>query len=174
MFFGAFIVDFEIWLLVCRPKLSLLHILTIVTCLHMNFYTGALFNPFWLLHRCCLHPHTFPLHMLHNVPSLDLMAVAPLLIGAEEEEEPREVTPITITISILAILTVGTMRAPLGRTPGVTAATSSSRNKEGNTSGLDRLDANFAATLNILHFNALSLCIMRIKPRPTSPLVMLQ
>jgi hypothetical protein len=27
--------------------------------------------------------------------------------------------------------------------------------------------------LNILHFNALSLCIMRIKPRPTSPLVML-
>jgi hypothetical protein len=28
--------------------------------------------------------------------------------------------------------------------------------------------------LNILHFNALSLCIMRIKPQPTSPLVMLQ
>jgi len=112
--------------------------------------------------------------MLHNVPSLDLMAVASFLIGVEEEEEAREVTPVTITISILGSLTVGTVGAPLGRTPVVTATIGSSRNKKGNTNGFGILDANFVATLNALYFNALSLCIMRIKPRSTSLLVMLQ
>jgi hypothetical protein len=140
----------------------------------MNFYKGALFNPFQLLHRCCPHPHNLPLHMLHSVPFLDLMAVAPLLIGAEEEEEAGEVTLAAIITNILASLTVETVGALPSRTPGAMAATGSSRNKAGNTSGLGRLDANFAATSNTLHNNALSLCIMGIKPQPTSPFVMLQ
>jgi len=55
-----------------------------------------------------------------------------------------------------------------------TRSYNNSRNKEGNTSGLGRLDANFTTISNTLHNNALSLCIMGIKPRPTSPLVMLQ
>jgi len=174
MFFRAFVVNFEIWLLVYRPKLSLLRTLSsIVTCLRMNFYTGALFNPFQLLHCCFPHPHTFHLYMMHSMPSLDLMAVAPLLIRAKEEEEVGEVTLTTI-ITCLPSLNMETMGGPLGRTPRATTATSTSRNKEGNISGLGRLDANFAATSDTLHSIALSLCIIGIKPQPTSSLVMLQ
>jgi len=154
-------VNFEIWLLVYQPKLSPLHTLSsIVTCLRINFCTEALFNPFQLLHRCFPHPHTLHLYMLHSVPSLDLMAVAPLLIEAEEEEEAGEVTLAAIITSTLPSLTMETMGAPPGRTPGATTATSTNRNKEGNTSGLGRLDANFAATSDTLHSIALSLCIM--------------
>jgi hypothetical protein len=101
--------------------------------------------------------------MLNSMPSLDLMAVAPLLIRGEEEEEVGEVTLTAIITSTLASLTVETVGALPSRTPGATAATSSSRNKEGNTGGLGRLDANFAATSDTLHSNALSLCIMGIK-----------
>jgi hypothetical protein len=108
------------------------------------------------------------------MPSLDLMAVAPLLIGAEEEEEVGEVTPTAIITSTLASLTVETVGALPSRTPRATTATSNSRNKEGNTGGFGRLDVNFTATSDTLHSNVLSLCIMGIKPRPTSSLVMLQ
>ena len=117
MFFGAFTVNFEIWLQVWRPKLSLFRTLSsIVTCLQMNFYTGALFNPFQLQHCCYPQPHTLPLHMLHSVPLLDLMAGAPLLIGADEEKEAGEVTLAAIITSTLASLTVETVGAPPGRT----------------------------------------------------------
>ena len=112
--------------------------------------------------------------MLHREPSLDLMAVAPLLIGAEEEEEAGEATLATIITNIITGLTVEIVGALPGRTLGAMVATGSNRNKVGNTSGLGRLDANFAATSNTLHNNALSLCIMGIKPQPTSPFVMLQ
>ena len=112
--------------------------------------------------------------MLHSVPSLDLMALAPPLIGAKEEEEAGEVTPAAIITSTLASLIVEIVGAPPSGTPGATAATGSSRNKEGYTSGLGRLDANFAATSDTLHSNALNLCIIGIKPRPTFFLVMLQ
>jgi hypothetical protein len=112
--------------------------------------------------------------MLHIMPSLDLMAITPLLIGAKEEEEAGEVTLTEITNSIMVSLIVETMGALPGRTPGTTIAIGSSRNKKGKTSGLSRLDANFAATSDTLHNNALSLFIMGIKPWPTSLLVMLQ
>jgi len=54
--------------------------------------------------------------MLHNVPLLDLMAVTPLLIGVEEEEEAGEVTLAAIITSTLASLTVETVGAPPSRT----------------------------------------------------------
>jgi len=88
--------------------------------------------------------------MLDSVPSLDLMAVAPLLIGAEEEKEAGEVTLAAIITNTLASLTVETVGALPSRTPGAMAATGSSRNKAGNTSGLDRLVTNFAATSDTL------------------------
>jgi len=112
--------------------------------------------------------------MLLNVPLLDLMVVAPLLIGIEEEEEIGEVTLVAIITSTLPSLIMETVGAPSSRTSGAMAAIGTSGNNEGNISGLGRLNANFAATSNTLHSIALSLCIMGIKPRPTSPLMMLQ
>jgi len=109
--------------------------------------------------------------MLHIMPSLDLMAITPLLIGAKEEEEAGEVTLTEIINSIMVSLTVETMGALPGRTPGTTTTIGSSRNKKGKTSGLSRLDANFAATSDTLHNNTLNLFIMGIKPWPTSLLV---
>ena len=61
--------------------------------------------------------------MLHNVPSLALMVVAPLLLGAEEEEEAGEATLAAIITNILASLTVETMGTLPSRTPGAMAAT---------------------------------------------------
>ena len=61
--------------------------------------------------------------MLHREPSLDLMAVAPLLIGAEEEEEAGEATLAAIITNILASLIVETVGTLPGRTPGAMAAT---------------------------------------------------
>jgi hypothetical protein len=58
--------------------------------------------------------------MLHSVPSLDLMTVAPLLIRAKEEEEAGKVTLAAIITSTLSSLTVETVGAPLDRTPGAT------------------------------------------------------
>jgi hypothetical protein len=55
--------------------------------------------------------------MLHIMPSLDLMAITPLLIGAKEEEEAGKVTLTEITNSIMVSLTVETMGALPGRTP---------------------------------------------------------
>jgi len=71
--------------------------------------------------------------MLHIMPSLDLMAITPLLIGAKEEKEAGEVTLTEITNSIMVSLTVETMGALPGRTPGTTTAIGSSRNKKGKT-----------------------------------------
>jgi hypothetical protein len=52
--------------------------------------------------------------MLHKVLLLDLMAVAPLLIGTEEEEEAGgDILEVTTT-SIMGNLTVATMRVPPG------------------------------------------------------------
>jgi hypothetical protein len=65
--------------------------------------------------------------MLHNVPSLDLMVVAPLLIRAKEEGEARKVTLAAIITSTLASLTVEIMGAPLGRTPGATTTAETRR-----------------------------------------------
>jgi hypothetical protein len=60
--FEAFVVNFMIWLQICQPKLSLFLTLSfIITCLHMSFYIGALFNPFRLLHHCCPHLRSLPL-----------------------------------------------------------------------------------------------------------------
>jgi len=65
--------------------------------------------------------------MLHSVPSLDLIAVAPLLIGAEEEEEAEEVTLAAIITNTLVSLTVETVGALPSRTPGAMAAAETRR-----------------------------------------------
>jgi hypothetical protein len=66
--------------------------------------------------------------MMHSMPSLDLMAVAPLFIRAKEEEEAGEVT-LTAIITCLPSLTMETMGGPLGRTPRATTATRTSANQ---------------------------------------------
>jgi len=111
--------------------------------------------------------------MLHNVLLLDLMAVAPLLIGAEEEEEAGGDILVVTTTSIMGNLTVATMGVPFGIITVAVVAIANSRSQHGRISGHCRLDANFVALLGTLHNNVHSLCIMRIKPRPTSSLVML-
>ena len=167
-------MNFKIWLQVCRLKLSLLRSLSsIITCLRTSFYIGALFNPFQILHHCCPHLHTLHLPMLHNVHLLDLMAATPLLIEVGEEEVGGDVLAVTTT-NIIVSLTVEIVGASFSRIPVTMIATSSSRSQQGRTSGHNRLDANFPASLDTLHNNVLSLCIMGIKLRPTSPLVMLQ
>jgi len=55
------------------------------------------------------------------------MAVAPFLMGAEEEEEAGEVTFTAIITSTLASLTVKTVGAPPCRTQGTTAAAETKR-----------------------------------------------
>jgi len=111
--------------------------------------------------------------MLHNVVLMDLMAVAPLLIATDEEDEAGGDILVVTSTSIMGNLTVATMGIPPGIISIVVVAIASSRSQHGRTSGHDRLDANFAALLGTLHNNVHSLCIMGIKPRPTSPLVML-
>ena len=51
----------------------------------MNFYIGALFNLFLLLHHCCLPLLSLPLLSLLNVAFLFLMAMVPLIIEAKED-----------------------------------------------------------------------------------------
>jgi hypothetical protein len=111
--------------------------------------------------------------MLHKVLLLDLMAVAHLLIGTEEEEEAGGDILVLTTTNIMGNLTVATMRVPPGIITIAVVAIASSRSQHDRTSDHDRLDANFAALLGTLHNNVHSLYIMGIKPRPTSPLVML-
>ena len=99
--------------------------------------------------------------------------MAPLLIGAEEEEEAGGDILVVTTISIMGNLTMATMGVPPGIITRVVVAIASNISQHARTSGHGRLDANFAALLGTLHHNVHSLCIIGIKPRPTSPLVML-
>jgi hypothetical protein len=112
--------------------------------------------------------------MLRNILLLDLMAVAPLLIGAEEEKEVVGDILAATTTSAIGSLTVATMGVPPGIVTVVMVAIGNSRNQQGRTNGHDRLDANFVARLGTLHSNVHNLCIIGIKPRPTSPLMKLQ
>nr|TKS06594.1 hypothetical protein D5086_0000122320 [Populus alba] len=77
-----------------------------------------------LLHRCCSHP---PSAYAAKLPSLDVMAMTPLLIGAKEKEEAGEVTLASIITSTLASLTMEIEGAPPGRTPGATTAAKTKR-----------------------------------------------
>jgi hypothetical protein len=64
--------------------------------------------------------------MLHIVHLLDLVTVAPLLIGAGEEEIGGDILATTIT-NIMVSPIVETVGAPLGRIPVTMIATGSSR-----------------------------------------------
>jgi hypothetical protein len=100
--------------------------------------------------------------MLHNVLLLDLMAVAPFLIGEKEEEKVGGDILVVTTTSIMGSLTVATMGVPPGIITIAVVAITNSRSQHGRTSGHGRLNANFAALLGTLHNNVHSLCIMGI------------
>jgi hypothetical protein len=83
MCFGAFAMNFMIWLLVYQRHLTLYHILSyIVIYLLMSFYIEAPFILFLRLHHYYQHLCRPPLPLLPNVRFLVLIAAVPLLNGA--------------------------------------------------------------------------------------------
>jgi len=75
------------------------------------------------------------------------MAVAPLLIEAEEEKEVIGDILAATTTSAMGSLTVATVGVPPGIVTLAMVAIGSSRNQQGRTNGHDKLDANFVAWL---------------------------